>query len=179
MGVILEFFSGGLRVYCKGVFEIFLVVCDKVIDLNGIVVFFDKLLIDYLNFMIEEFVSEVFRILCFVYQEIDNGFCVVSFILINGYTCIGIVGIKDLVRFGVKEFVVICRLVGIIVRMVIGDNINIVKVIVRECGIFIEEGIVIEGFEFRGKSEEELNELILKIQVCLCCYNLFFFMLFL
>lgn len=165
MGAILELPSGGLRAHCKGASEILLAACDKVIDSNGTVVSLDKSSIDHLNSMIEEFASEALRTLCLAYQEIDNGFRAASPIPTNGYTCIGIVGIKDPVRPGVKESVAICRSAGITVRMVTGDNINTAKAIARECGILTEEGIAIEGPEFRGKSEEELNELIPKIQV--------------
>nr|KJB63940.1 hypothetical protein B456_010G025500 [Gossypium raimondii] len=84
---------------------------------------------------------------------------------LQGYTCIGIVGIKDPVRPGVKESVAICKSAGITVRMVTGDNINTAKAIAREIGILTDDGIAIEGPVFREKSEEELYELIPKIQV--------------
>ncbi|KAK0577616.1 hypothetical protein LWI29_035822 [Acer saccharum] len=83
----------------------------------------------------------------------------------KGYTCIGIVGIKDPVRPGVKESVAICRSAGINVRMVTGDNINTAKAIARECGILTDDGIAIEGQKFREKTDEELSKLIPKIQV--------------
>jgi P-type Ca2+ transporter type 2C len=84
---------------------------------------------------------------------------------VDGYTCIGIVGIKDPIRPGVKESVAICRSAGITVRMVTGDNINTAKAIARECGILTDDGIAIEGPMFRTKSPEEMTELIPKIQV--------------
>ncbi|CAI0430456.1 unnamed protein product [Linum tenue] len=84
---------------------------------------------------------------------------------ISGYTCIGIVGIKDPVRPGVKESVAVCHAAGIAVRMVTGDNINTAKAIARECGILTSDGIAIEGPVFREKSQAELLELIPKIQV--------------
>jgi Ca2+-transporting ATPase len=57
---------------------------------------------------------------------------------VNGYTHIIIIVIKDPVRLGVKEVVEVCRMAGIIVRMVVGDNINTARAIATECGIFIE-----------------------------------------
>lgn len=96
-----------------------------------------------------------------------NDFCAEGAVPFEGYTCIGIVGIKDPVRPGVKESVAICRSAGITVRMVTGDNINTAKAIARECGILTDKGVAIEGPEFRMKSEEELLELIPKIQVLL------------
>ncbi|KAB1208562.1 Calcium-transporting ATPase 2, plasma membrane-type [Morella rubra] len=98
-------------------------------------------------------------------MELENGFSAHNSIPVSGYTCIGVVGIKDPVRPGVKESVAICRSAGITVRMVTGDNINTAKAIARECGILTDEGIAIEGPEFREKSQEELLELIPKIQV--------------
>ena len=59
----------------------------------------------------------------------------------------------------------LCRLPGITVRMVTGDNITTAKAIARECGILTDDGIAIEGPVFREKSLEELLEIIPKIQV--------------
>ena len=55
---------------------------------------------------------------------------------INGYTFIIIVGIRDHVRLGVKEVVEVCRMAGITVRIVVGDNINTAREIATKCGIF-------------------------------------------
>jgi Ca2+-transporting ATPase len=56
--------------------------------------------------------------------------------------------------------------------MVTGDNINTAKAIARECGILTEDGIAIEGAEFREKNPKELLELIPKMQVCHISSNL-------
>ncbi|KMT19120.1 hypothetical protein BVRB_1g015170 [Beta vulgaris subsp. vulgaris] len=165
MGVILEIPNGGLRAHCKGASEIILAACDRVIDANGVVVSLDKSSVEHLNATIEEFANDALRTLCLAYQDLGDSYSADSSIPSDGYTCIGIVGIKDPVRPGVKESVAICRSAGIIVRMVTGDNINTAKAIARECGILTKDGIAIEGPEFREKSEEELTELIPKIQV--------------
>ncbi|KAF3638602.1 hypothetical protein FXO37_24290 [Capsicum annuum] len=77
----------------------------------------------------------------------------------------GIVGIKDLVRPEVREFVALCRSAGVNVRMVTGDNINTATAIARECGILTDPGIAIEGTILRDKSQEEMLNLIPKIQM--------------
>ncbi|XWS25520.1 hypothetical protein CRYUN_Cryun27aG0075200 [Craigia yunnanensis] len=165
MGVVIEFPEGGFRVHCKGASEIILAACDKVISSNGDVVPLDEPTTNHLKNIIEQFASEALRTLCLAYMEMGTDFSVDSPLPLRGYTCIGIVGIKDPVRPGVKESVAICKSAGITVRMVTGDNINTAKAIAREIGILTDNGIAIEGPEFREKSEEELHELIPKIQV--------------
>ncbi|KAG5528461.1 hypothetical protein RHGRI_029221 [Rhododendron griersonianum] len=165
MGVVLELSDGGLRAHCKGASEIVLASCDKVINSNGEAVPLDDASVNHLKVTIESFASEALRTLCLAYKELDNGFSAEDPIPGSGFTCIGIVGIKDPVRPGVKESVALCRSAGITVRMITGDNINTAKAIARECGILTDDGIAIEGPDFREKSLEELHELIPKIQV--------------
>ncbi|KAG2724167.1 hypothetical protein I3760_01G005200 [Carya illinoinensis] len=164
MGVVLALPGGRFRAHCKGASEIILAACNKVINVNGEIVPLDISSINLLTDTINQFASEALRTLCLAYMELENGFSSDKPIPVSGYTCIGIVGIKDPVRPGVKESVAVCRSAGITVRMVTGDNINTAKAIARECGI-LTDGIAIEGPDFREKSQEELLELIPKIQV--------------
>ena len=74
-------------------------------------------------------------------------------------------GIKDPVRPGVKDAVLTCLAAGITVCMVTGDNIHTAKAIARECGILTEDGVAIEGPEFRSMSPEQMKDIIPRIQV--------------
>lgn len=171
MGVVLELpEGGGFRAHTKGASEIVLANCDKVINSNGETVPLDEASMKHLQVTINEFACEALRTLCLGYMELEKGFSAEDPIPASGYTCIGIVGIKDPVRPGVKESVVICRSAGITVRMVTGDNINTAKAIARECGILTDDGLAIEGPEFREKNQEELLSLIPKIQVNLILF---------
>ncbi|KAK4262398.1 hypothetical protein QN277_027963 [Acacia crassicarpa] len=166
MGVVVELpEGGGLRAHTKGASEIILAACDKVINSEGEVVPLDEESRNRLTVTINQFASEALRTLCIAYMDMEKGFSPEDPIPVSGYTCIGIVGIKDPVRPGVRESVAVCRSAGITVRMVTGDNIDTAKAIARECGILTDDGIAIEGPEFREKSQEELFKLIPKIQV--------------
>ncbi|XP_006649589.2 calcium-transporting ATPase 2, plasma membrane-type-like [Oryza brachyantha] len=165
MGVVIQLPGGAMRAHSKGASEIILASCSKFLNDQGNVVPLDDATVAHLNATITSFANEALRTLCLAYVEVGDGFSANDQIPEDGYTCIGIVGIKDPVRPGVKESVAICRSAGIMVRMVTGDNINTAKAIARECGILTEGGIAIEGPDFRTKSAEELNELIPKIQV--------------
>ncbi|KAL3617879.1 ATF/CREB activator [Castilleja foliolosa] len=165
MGVVLELPGECFQAHCKGASEIILAACDSTLNSDGEVVPLDGKSINDLNDTIEQFANEALRTLCLAYKDIGSDFSAEHPISFEGYTLIGIVGIKDPVRPGVKESVAICKSAGITVRMVTGDNINTAKAIARECGILTDDGIAIEGPEFRMKTEAELQELIPKLQV--------------
>ncbi|KAK9064891.1 hypothetical protein SSX86_016273 [Deinandra increscens subsp. villosa] len=165
MGVVLKLPEGGVRAHCKGASEIILAACDKVINADGEVVDLKEGSLNHLKTTIDQFAGEALRTLCLAYIDLDKNVSAETPIPSSGYTCIGIVGIKDPVRPGVKESVAVCRSAGIMVRMVTGDNINTAKAIAKECGILRDDGIAIEGPDFREKSLEELDELVPKIQV--------------
>ncbi|XP_047320075.1 calcium-transporting ATPase 4, plasma membrane-type-like [Impatiens glandulifera] len=164
MSVLVLLPDGRKRVFCKGASEIILGFCTNMVDINGEVVSIS----DDVNDVINSFASDALRTLSLAYKDIDdddldyenNGI-----IPDNGYTLIAVVGIKDPVRPGVKEAVQICLAAGITVRMVTGDNINTAKAIARECGILTEDGLAIEGSDFRSKSPEDLKSILPKIQV--------------
>nr|XP_043634391.1 calcium-transporting ATPase 2, plasma membrane-type-like [Erigeron canadensis] len=165
MGVVLELPEGVVRAHCKGASEIILAACEKMINGNGEVVNLDEASLNHLKSTIDSFAGEALRTLCLAYIDLKNDVSAETPIPASGYTFIGIVGIKDPVRPGVKESVALCRAAGITVRMVTGDNMNTAKAIAKECGILTDDGIAIEGPDFREKSLEELDWLIPKIQV--------------
>ena len=53
------------------------------------------------------------------------------------------------------------------VRMVTGDNPITARAIAEECGILTPDGVIIEGKEFRGMSEEAMRSIIPRIDVSL------------
>lgn len=75
-------------------------------------------------------------------------------------TWMGVVGIQDPVRKGVRQAVEDCRTASVSVKMVTGDNIETARAIGRECGILVvtseEPGLVMEGQEFRQLSDDEM-----------------------
>lgn len=163
MSVLVARPDGGARAFCKGASEIVLGMCDKIVDEEGNFASMSEEQVKNMTDVIYGFASEALRTLCLAFKDVDdtsNGN-----IPEGGYTLITIVGIKDPVRPGVKEAVKTCLAAGITVRMVTGDNIHTAKAIAKECGILTEGGIAIEGPEFRGKSLEQKQEIIPRIQV--------------
>lgn len=82
-------------------------------------------------------------------------------------------------RKEVPDAVATCHRAGIVVRMVTGDNIHTARHIAKECGILTEGGIALEGPKFRDMPEEEVLELLPRLQVshvgymsAMCCHDL-------
>lgn len=68
-------------------------------------------------------------------------------------------------RKEVPEAVATCKRAGVTVRMVTGDNIYTAQHIARECGILTDNGLALEGPDFRTMPEEKLIPLLPKLQV--------------
>ncbi|KAH7654897.1 P-type ATPase protein [Dioscorea alata] len=164
MSVLVSVCGGDVRAFCKGASEIILQMCDKMIDSNGNTVPLSEEKIKDIMNVINNFACEALRTLCLAFKDMDDSYDADG-IPIDGYTLIAVIGIKDPVRPGVKEAVQTCIAAGITVRMVTGDNINTAKAIAKECGIFTDDGLAMEGSEFRSKSPEEMKTLIPKLQV--------------
>jgi len=89
----------------------------------------------------------------------------ISFDDIKDLTFLGIFGIKDPLRPGVRDAIKKCQDAGVYIRMVTGDNIETAKSIAKECGILHEDGIAMEGIDFRNLSKIEMNQKLPKLQV--------------
>ncbi|KAG2594145.1 hypothetical protein PVAP13_5NG623400 [Panicum virgatum] len=153
--------AGHPRVILKGASEVVLRRCSSIIDGTGSVEKLTDAKAKRVASAIDAFACEALRTLCLAYQDVTSG----SDIPNDGYTLIAVFGIKDPLRPGVREAVKTCHAAGINVRMVTGDNINTAKAIARECGILTDDGIAIEGPDFRTKSPNEMKEIIPRIQV--------------
>lgn len=163
MSVLVAIPGGSPRAFVKGASEIILGMCDKIVGKNGESVSISKEQRKNITNAINDFAREALRTLCLAFKDMEKTSD--ESIPDNNYTLIAVVGIKDPVRPGVKEAVKTCLAAGITVRMVTGDNINTAKAIAKECGILTDDGIAIEGSDFRNRSAEEMQEIIPKLQV--------------
>lgn len=155
--------GGSKRAFVKGASEIILTMCDKVVQKDGESAPISEEQRKNIMKVINGFACEALRTLCLAFKNMEKTSD--DSIPDDSYTLVAVVGIKDPLRPGVKEAVRTCQAAGIVVRMVTGDNINTAKAIARECGILTENGIAIEGSDFRDKTAQEMKEIIPKLQV--------------
>jgi len=113
----------------------------------------------------EQVIDELPEIPALTDEEILSHNAALTEIGNKNLTFMSLVGIEDPVRPGVPEAVATCRNAGVVVRMVTGDNINTARAIATKCGIYTQGGIAMEGPKFRTLTEEEMDEILPRLQV--------------
>jgi len=179
MASVIRLFDGTYRVYVKGAPEVLLDKCTQIIaDTTGPVksIKLTKGNRHSLASLIDKYASNSLRTLGIVYRDLeywppygartyeDDSREAVFEDIFEEMVFLGIVGIQDPLRPGVKEAVERCQQAGVFVRMVTGDNRGTAKAIAEECGIYTD-GIVLEGPEFRKLSRMEMNRTLPNLQV--------------
>ncbi|KAK7266669.1 hypothetical protein RIF29_19319 [Crotalaria pallida] len=162
-----------VNAHWKGAAEMVLRMCSRYYDASGIVKDLDSDAMSRFEHIIQGMAAASLRCIAFAQVEVgeeeiedEEGNKVVKD---NGLTLLGLVGIKDPCRPGVKEAVEACQHAGVNVKMITGDNVFTAKAIATECGILRPnqdtDGAVVEGEEFRNYSPEERLKKVDKICV--------------
>ena len=179
MASVVRLFDGTYRVYVKGAPEILLDKCTQIIaDTTGPVknIKLTKGNGHSLASLIDKYASNSLRTLGIVYRDFeywppygartleDDSREAVFEDVFEEMVFLGIVGIQDPLRPGVKKAVERCQHAGVFVRMVTGDNKGTAKAIAEECGIYTDR-IILEGPDFRKLSGIEMDRTLPKLQV--------------
>jgi len=179
MATVVRLLDGTYRMYVKGAPEILLEKCTQIIaDTSGPVTG-TKLTKESYHSIISttnKYASNSLRTIGIIYRDFeywppygartvedDSREAVLEDIL-EEMVFLGVVGIQDPLRPGVKKAVERCQHAGVFVRMVTGDNKGTAQAIAKECGIYTD-GIILEGPEFRKLSPVEMDRTIPKLQV--------------
>jgi Ca2+-transporting ATPase len=159
------------RAHIKGASEIILSRCTRVLmpDSDSLVAvpITAEIRADLLK-MIEQFASQSLRTIGIAYRDFpqyDPASPLDDQHLSEELTLIGITAIEDPLREGVVDAVRLCQRAGVTVRMVTGDNIITARAIATKCGIYTAGGIVMEGPKFRNLSNDEMLQVIPRLQV--------------
>ena len=157
--------SGKYRVITKGAPDVLLKRCAKCYE-NGMIINFDNNKIrrieDYNNSMADN----ALRVIAIAYKDYDilpNQ--IDSKTIENNLVFVGLVGMIDPPREGVKEAVAICKRAGIKTVMITGDHIATAKAIAKELGILKGSDIAITGTELDKISQKELEKNIMNYSV--------------
>ncbi|KAL5542064.1 hypothetical protein UlMin_009774 [Ulmus minor] len=155
----------------SGSTEMILATCSSYYDTSGLVKELDNNQKMEFEQIIQGMAASSLRCIAFTHKEVPTNEIEEHHTLKeDGLILLGLVGIKDPCRLGVKKAVQDCQYAGVNIKMIIGDNIFTAKAIATECGILISNqdvssGAVIEGVEFRNYTPEERMEKVDKICV--------------
>ncbi|XP_062101804.1 calcium-transporting ATPase 12, plasma membrane-type-like isoform X2 [Humulus lupulus] len=166
-----------MYVHWKGAAEMVLEKCSSYHDSDGTVKSLDEDARSKIEKIIEGMAASSLRCIAFAHRQIseeemeytdDNK--TQPKLKEDGLTLLGVVGLKDPCRPGVKQAVETCKSAGVAIKLITGDNIFTAKAIATECGILEPhdqqiDGEVIEGAEFRNYTDEQRMKKIDNIRV--------------
>jgi len=165
--------DASFRLYHKGAAERVLENCDFYTAKNGEVKKMTAAKKKEFNKYIHQYALRALRCIALTHRDdcqedvdvhtIDGETCADE--LENGLTLDAIVGIADPLRPEVPGAISVCHRAGITVRMVTGDNLETAVAIAKEAGIMTEDGIAMEGAEFRELTPAQLDEILPNLQV--------------
>ncbi|BAS77262.1 Os02g0176700 [Oryza sativa Japonica Group] len=174
-GVAVIVDDSDIHVHWKGAAEIVLALCTNWLDVNGISHEMTPDKANQFKKYIEEMAEESLRCVAFAYRNLDLNYVPNEEERINWelpdneLALIGIVGMKDPCRPGVRNAVDLCKNAGVKVRMVTGDNLQTARAIALECGILTDsqasQPVIIEGKVFRAYSDAEREAVADQISV--------------
>ncbi|KAM1316711.1 hypothetical protein PS2_019834 [Malus domestica] len=165
-----------VQAHWKGAAEMVLAMCTSYYNASGVVKDMDENAKLKFEQIIQGMAASSLRCIAFAHTEIEVQEQVddqehKNLLKEDGLTLLGLVGLKDPCRPGVKKAVEDCQRAGVNVKMITGDNVFTAKAIATECGILKPDqdmffsSAVIEGVQFRNYTAEERMEKVDKICV--------------
>uniref|UniRef100_A0A2N9J1C0 Calcium-transporting ATPase n=1 Tax=Fagus sylvatica TaxID=28930 RepID=A0A2N9J1C0_FAGSY len=158
-----------IHTHWKGAAEMILAMCSTYYDSAGVQKVMDDEERLQLGTIIKNMAEKSLRCIAFAHKEVaEESGQVLEKLEENGLTFLGLVGLKDPCRPGVSTAVESCRVAGVNIKMITGDNVHTARAIALECKILnpdegLDSDAVVEGVQFRNYSPEERMEKIDKI----------------
>lgn len=164
------------RLLVKGAAEVVLGKCDHVLtnprqDLTAATLSPSDS--SFLSTTVNLYAGSLLRVVVTAYKDLDtceidetghlDDAAIAS--LVSELTFLAAFGIRDPLRPHVSQSVKACRDAGVFVRMVTGDNFLTARSVSSECGIYTPGGIAIDGPTFRRLTDDQLDQIIGRIQV--------------
>ncbi|KAK0607503.1 hypothetical protein LWI29_015972 [Acer saccharum] len=162
-----------IHVHWKGAAEMILAKCSSYYDASGIKKQMDDGEREIFGKIIQGMAASSLRCIAFAHKQVSEEEINDDLKKLDkdNLSLLGVVGIKDPCRPGVRSAVEDCQHAGVNVKMVTGDNVYTAKAIATECGILrlinqdLSSGLVVDGEEFRKYTHEERMDKVDRICV--------------
>ena len=152
----------GYKVITKGAPEILMKKCNKILTDDGIQTFSDKTIMKNKN---EKMAKQGLRVIGIAYKKINDKPNNIDTNLENDLIFIGLLGMMDPPREGVKEAIQECKNAGIKTIMITGDHKITAKTIAEKIGIYNLGDEILTGTEIDNMAKEKLEEDIDKYSI--------------
>ena len=136
----------GYRIITKGAPDVLINKCNRYY-FNGTELNLDNNNKNKIKIINEEMAQKALRILAVGYKDVKELPEQLDVNIENNLTFVGLIGMIDPPREGVKESIKICKNAGIKTVMITGDHIITAKAIARELGILYGKDLAITGKE--------------------------------
>ena len=148
-----------ITAYTKGAYSVILEKCSTIYEKGCIrpIVLEDAVRIAAVS---EAMADKALRVLAFAYKAVPDEASDTE----EGFTFLGLVGMEDPPREGVKESIKKCIHSNIRVVMITGDHERTARAIGSQLGL-LTDGLVVSGSDLEKLSDKELDAIIGKIQV--------------
>jgi calcium-translocating P-type ATPase len=154
--------SGREIQFVKGAPERVLAMCDRLLTDHGPV----PLDPDSIAEVSSEFASRGLRVLAMAYApDLAPDLPLDDTLDPHGLVFLGLQGLLDPPREGVRDSIVACRAAGIRVVMITGDHAETARAIARDLGIASDESHVLTGDQLVGMSDDDLYRMTPHVDV--------------
>ena len=148
----------------KGAPDVLLKKCNKVL-LNGGVKLLDTFEKNKIMKENDSMANDALRVIAVAYKELNTIPNKIDESIENNLVFVGIIGMIDPPRIGVKEAVATCRGAGIKTVMITGDHITTAKAIAKDLGILKIGDKTATGEELEKMPQKELEQKIMSYSV--------------
>lgn len=147
------------RIITKGAPDVLIKRCNKYYE-NGIGRTISSEVIRKVEENNNKMANNALRVLAVAYKDVERLPNRIDSASVEiDLTFVGLIGMIDPPREGVKEAVATCRKAGIKTVMITGDHIITAKAIAREIGILKPNDLAITGNELDNISQKELEKI--------------------
>lgn len=152
------------RIITKGAPDVLIKRCSQYYQNGRIEPIFSKR--DALQEQNQMMAEDALRVIAIAYKDVEKlPREINSETIENELTFVGLIGMIDPPREGVKEAVKTCRKAGIKTVMITGDHLQTAKAIAKELGILRKGDLAINGETLEKMSQQELERNIMRYSV--------------
>ncbi|TDV23304.1 Ca2+-transporting ATPase [Mycoplasmopsis mustelae] len=113
----------------------------------------------------EKWSQQSYRVIAVAYKNLGKNIDKITLDDENNFNFLGLIGMIDPPRSGVKESIAEARLAGIKPIMITGDHLTTAVAIAKDLGIYKSGDNAINGTQLAAMTDEELNDAVVNISV--------------